>query len=486
MFDLKALKNRYKSLPDQAKAALWFTISNFIQSGISYISTPIFTRIMSKGEYGIFGVYMTWQNIVSIFVTMNLASGVYMRGLIKYDDDRKRFSASVQGLFILLFLIWLLPIALMLNGISELLAMPGGFILGMMTDLFFVMTFRFWSVKRRVDYKYKMMVFLTVFNALLKTGLELAAVIMFEDRAAARIYAMVIADVISFGILWVKMITEAVRDFSPKYWKYSLGYNIPLVPHYLSQVIMNQSDRIMIKDMCGEDDAGEYTLAYNLATAVQILTQAILNAYNPWIYQQIKKKNYKDLRSFSFILLLLVAAVCLLLMLLAPEVMFIFGPAEYYEAVKIVPTVTISVYFIFLYSLYANFEFYFEKNSYMMVASTCAAMLNIALNMVFIPQFGYMAAAYTTLFCYIAYTLFHYVVMRIVLYKETGLKSVYNDSAIFMLSLALVAVSVVFLILYDHIIIRYLTVMALIIVLVYNREKIIKVLKQNKKEKDPS
>ena len=49
MFDLKALKNRYKSLPDQAKAALWFTISNFIQSGISYISTPIFTRIMSKG-----------------------------------------------------------------------------------------------------------------------------------------------------------------------------------------------------------------------------------------------------------------------------------------------------------------------------------------------------------------------------------------------------------------------------------------------------
>ena len=122
----------------------------------------------------------------------------------------------------------------------------------------------------------------------------------------------------------------------------------------------------------------------------------------------------------------------------------------------------------------------------MMVASTCAAMLNIALNMVFIPQFGYMAAAYTTLFCYIAYTLFHYVVMRIVLYKETGLKSVYNDSAIFMLSLALVAVSVVLLILYDHIIIRYLTVMALIIVLVYNREKIIKVLKQNKKEKDPS
>ncbi len=480
MFSLKDLKNRYKSLPDQVKAALWFTVSNFIQSGISYLSTPVFTRIMSTGDYGIFSVYMTWQNIVSIFVTLNLASGVYMRGLIKYDDDRKKFTASVQGLFVLLFLLYLIPAVFFLDGLSDILAMPRGYILGMMTDLFFVMSFRFWSVRKRVDYEYKRMVFLTLFNALLKTGLELFAVIKFKNGAAGRIYALVIADVISFGWLWVKMFIDTIKDFSPKYWKYSLGYNIPLVPHYLSQVIMNQSDRIMIKDMCGEDEAGKYSLAYNLATAVQILSQAILNAYNPWMYQQIKKKNYKEVNAFSMLLLYLIAALCLMLMLLAPEVMWIFAPQDYYEAVKIIPCVTISVYFVFLYSLYANFEFYFEKNSYMMVASSVAACLNIWLNMIFIGSHGYMAAAYTTLFCYIAYTLFHYVVMRLIVYKETGLKSIYDDGKIFLLSAGLVALSILFFVLYDHIIIRYLCAFVLLAVLIWKRETILTELKKNK------
>ena len=403
-----------------------------------------------------------------------------MRGLIKYDDDRKKFTASVQGLFVLIFLLYVIPVVFFLNGLSDLLSMPAGYLLGMMTDLFFVMSFRFWSVRKRVDYEYKRMVFLTVFNALLKTGLELYAVIKYKNTASGRIYAMVIADVISFGWLWVKMFIDTVRDFSPKYWKYSLGYNIPLVPHYLSQVIMNQSDRIMIKDMCGEDDAGRYSLAYNLATAVQILSQAILNAYNPWMYQQIKKKNYKDVNAFSMLLLYLMAAMCLLLMLLAPEVMRIFAPEDYYEAVKIIPCVTISVYFIFLYSLFANFEFYFEKNSYMMVASSVAACLNIELNLIFISSHGYMAAAYTTLFCYIAYTLFHYVVMRLIIKKETGLKSIYDDKTIFLLSAGLVVLSIVFLVLYEQMIIRYILAVLLIVLLFINREKIITALKQNK------
>ena len=198
------------------------------------------------------------------------------------------------------------------------------------------------------------------------------------------------------------------------------------------------------------------------------------------MYQQIKKKNYKDVNAFSMLLLYLIAALCLMLMLMAPEVMWIFAPQDYYEAVRIIPCVTISVYFIFLYSLYANFEFYFEKNSYMMVASSVAACLNIWLNMIFIESHGYMAAAYTTLFCYIAYTLFHYVVMRVIVYKETGLKSIYDDRKIFLLSLGLVALSIIFFILYDHIIIRYLCALGLLAVLIWKRDKILTELKKNK------
>ena len=45
------ITSKYRSLSVQAKAALWFTICSFLQKGISFITVPIFTRLMSTQEY---------------------------------------------------------------------------------------------------------------------------------------------------------------------------------------------------------------------------------------------------------------------------------------------------------------------------------------------------------------------------------------------------------------------------------------------------
>ena len=45
------ITSKYRSLSVQAKAALWFTICSFLQKGISFITVPIFTRLMSTEEY---------------------------------------------------------------------------------------------------------------------------------------------------------------------------------------------------------------------------------------------------------------------------------------------------------------------------------------------------------------------------------------------------------------------------------------------------
>ena len=81
--------NKYKKMPQQVKASLWFVICGFLQKAISLITTPIFSRLLTTSEYGIYSVYQTWAGIIIIFASLNLASGVYLRGLIKYEDDGK-------------------------------------------------------------------------------------------------------------------------------------------------------------------------------------------------------------------------------------------------------------------------------------------------------------------------------------------------------------------------------------------------------------
>ena len=119
-------------------------------------------------------------------------------------------------------------------------------------------------------------------------------------------------------------------------------------------------------------------------------------------------------------LLVLVAVISLGLMLVSPEVVLIFGSSKYADAVYIIPPVAASVFFVFLYGLNSYPEFYYEKTSFLMIASVASAILNVILNFFFIRWFGYVAAAYTTLLCYIAYSIGHQIIGGRILKEQTG------------------------------------------------------------------
>lgn len=94
-------------------------------------------------------------------------------------------------------------------------------------------------------------------------------------------------------------------------------------------------------------------------------------------------------------------------MLIGPEVIGILASPEYAEAVYCIPPVAASIFFTYLYTLFINVEFYFEKTQYSMIVSVLGAALNILLNYLLVPRFGYVAAGYTTLVCYVLFAIGH-------------------------------------------------------------------------------
>ena len=103
---LSILKSKYNLMPIQVKASFWFLICSFLQKGISVITTPIFTRLLTTSEYGQLNVFNSWLGIITIIVSMNLYAGVYTQGMIKFNEERKVFSSSLQGLSLTLVVIW--------------------------------------------------------------------------------------------------------------------------------------------------------------------------------------------------------------------------------------------------------------------------------------------------------------------------------------------------------------------------------------------
>lgn len=98
--------------------------------------------------------------------------------------------------------------------------------------------------------------------------------------------------------------------------------------------------------------------------------------------------------------------------LLAPEFIYLLGGNKYAEAYTCTVPVLVAGFFAMSYTIPVVVEYYKEKTSYISVGTAVAALINICLNALFIPKYGYVAAAYTTLISYIVYFSIHVIIAR--------------------------------------------------------------------------
>ena len=441
------------------------------------ITTPIFTRIMSTSEYGQYGVFNSWYSIITIIVALGLTGGVHTQGLVKYDKERSVFSSSLQGLTTTLVIIWGVVYLLFHNFWNSLFSLSFIQMLLMFIIIWTTAVFGFWANEQRVTYSYRVLVIVTISVSILKPVLEIILVLNSEDKATARIIGWAIADVIAFGWMFVSQLKRGKVYFSKRFWLYALSFNLPLVPHYLSQTVLNSADRIMIQRMIGESEAGIYNLAYSLSLIMTLFNTALMQTLSPWIYQKIKSRKEKEIAPIAYITLVMIAAVNLLLILLAPEAVAIFAPKTYHEAIWVIPPVAMSVYFMYSYDLFAKFAFYYEKTKAIMIASVSGALLNVVLNYIFIKKFGYMAAGYTTLVCFIVYAFIHYLFMKKVCRECCDGEYPYETKKIILITVPFLIAGFVFMATYNYPLIRYGLVGVAVIVAVVMRNKIISVVK---------
>ena len=231
----------------------------------------------------------------------------------------------------------------------------------------------------------------------------------------------------------------------------------------------------MISTMIGMAEAGIYGLSHNLAMILNILTTSINNAFAPWIYQRLKEEKYRDISSVCNKLFLFVAVALAFMMAFSPEVISILAPSEYYDAVYVIPPLAISLYFMFMYQIFANVEFYFEKNKFIMLASIFSAGFNVFLNYIFIKKLGYIAAGYTTLVCYVILGISHYI------FSDKVAKKCIKDNIhlfdikiVIGISCILMVFGLIMLLLYKNLLLRYGLILIMCMIFFIKRKDIYK------------
>ena len=136
-----------------------------------------------------------------------------------------------------------------------------------------------------------------------------------------------------------------------------------------------------------------------------VITQIMRSS--PEVEKKMSNKGYKEINKVAvdYVNLMTYAMCCLIMV--APEVVKILASKPYWEGIVIIPPVVLSNYIIFVYTMYVNVEHYYKKTVRISLYTAVAAVINLVLNYIFIPYFGYVAAAYTTIVSYVVALILH-------------------------------------------------------------------------------
>lgn len=420
---VRGIASAYKRTSVGVRASLWFTVCNLAQKGVLFLTTPFFTRIMTSEEFGKYSAFMSWQEIVSIFATLNLSFQVFNNGMIKFKKDKDGYATSMIGLivsscislFVVLFIFqerWK-----SLTGLDEV-----SMILMIMYSLSSGII-GIWTIRNKYDFNYRPIVLLTISMVILNPVLGLLFVKNFENKVMVRVISSVIVIGLFAIISLIFILKKNRKIINLKYWKYALRMDLPLIPHFLAVVMLNSSDRIMISVLAGDIFTARYTIAYNVATVMQIIVNSVYGSLNPWIYHRMEEGAYDHIYKNMNKIIFLVWFLCLAPMFFAREAVMILGGEQYIEATHLVPVVSASIMIIFNYSFFITIEMFYEKNMYTAVGTFISALINIVLNYIFIPLYGYSVAAYTTLVSYLVLFYFHFFIFnRIIRSKKVDIK----------------------------------------------------------------
>lgn len=391
--------------------------SIIIPAIVGIIALPILTRLLPPADYG---------NYVLVIATVSVLSAIagwvnmsVVRFYPAYEKEGK--IAEFTNLTIKLAFLSILAISItslcilipLRDHISgKLYRLMGiGIPVFILTSLFTVLS-DFLRIKRQIRWYSSFFVWRSI--TALSFGLLL--VIFFHLSVEGLLWGTIISVGFALPFLWKTAVGKLrIRDRSIflKPIIEMAKYSFPLMIGNLAAWMLSLSDRYILELFRGSHEVGIYSVSYSISQyTIMIFISLFLLSFKPLNIITWEKKGEKATKKFivqgtRYFLLLCIPAVIGISVLRNP-ILSVLSTSDYYEGAKIIPLIAPGVFFLGLVQMFAIGVSLQKKTYISMLCLTLSGILNLGLNFLLVPKYGYVAAAFTTL---ISYTLFLFLMI---------------------------------------------------------------------------
>ena len=399
--------NKLKQLlSDSIIYGLFFIIGRFL----TFLLTPLYTNYLSVVEFADITNIFSYIAFLNIFYAIGFDSA-FFRFYDKDDKEKSKevFSTawiSIFGVSILLTLVLFLnyqiisPIICDSQNKNELL------LFSILIPLFDVISYvpflflRITNQARQFSILKLSIIFLTII-------ITFIFVVNYKMGAIGVIYAHLIASILAFIFTIHLVIKNLKLKFDFPIFKEMAKFSIPTIPAQLSGIMLNLGDKPIVKALTDNESLGTYNANYRLGLPMMLLVLTFDYAWKPFYLTQYKDPNSSKL--FARVLTYL-TVICALLFLIVSfyinnlvALPFLGGRVInpiYWNGLDIVPIILLGYYFNGMYNNFSAGINISKKTKYLSYSIMVAAAFNLISNLIFIPIYGFRAAAWNTLFSY--------------------------------------------------------------------------------------
>ena len=403
----------------QNRVAFFNILSTVLLNGIALFTAPIFSRLLPDSSYGLVSICNVWASIIAIVFTLQ-TQGTLVNARVEFDEEnQRRYHSSALTLSICVYALCSSLVLAFLGPMATLLKLPKILVVMVLVQAFGTFCINYLNTKYVYEFKAGRNMFMSLGVTLTALTLSLLFVLNLpqEQRHFGRIGALALTyGGIGTGAC-IYMLVRGKTFYNREFWKFCIALAIPSVFYNLSDLLLGQSDQVMIQQMLGASAAGQYGLAWKLGNVMFIIFAALNKTWMPFFFEDMKNGEGDKVREKAANYLEVFTVLAMGFVLLSREVYHVFADREYWSSTGIIPLFVASYFIGFLCTFPVNYEYYRKKTKVVAIVTIISAVINIGLNYVLIKRIGMAGAALATVISHGLQLAMHYGYNRFVLGK---------------------------------------------------------------------
>ena len=392
-------------------------LSSLLSKGINIFVLRIYTEYLTPSDYGILDTLNAVALLLPFFISLYLDSA-FGRFFHDYKHDREKLKQLFSTLFIFISVFGSLAVIVILISsrfwVTDLLSIPlyPYVFLAFIPPLFYQLG-NLGLVFLRQSLLSKNTTLVEIGSVLINVSIAIPLLVLWDFGVLAKLWGSFIAAIGLFLFYFIFFIKKGLLSFSfnVSMLKESLLYSIPLFPIVIGSWIAGLSDRLVIANYSSLDAVGLYSVGFTIGKLMYIFQDAITQVTGPITMSGLiadKEATKAKIAQVSFYIWSVMLYINVGMFLFSDELISIFAGTAYREAQIVIPIVAFSYVFGSQQRIFSTIIAFHKKNWVISSGGIIQAVTNLGLNIIFVPIYGYVAAAFTTLITMIVYTSWIY------------------------------------------------------------------------------